>query len=118
MSRSKSRQVGTAGLVLRYRDGTCSRACRRCGQWASARSWRAGLREARAHAADHDAEEARYVGTPWGIPAHELPRRRARRSSRFAALLLVALLLLVSSAGTYLAVEAFTTRATTIERVR
>jgi hypothetical protein len=45
-------------------------------------------------------------------------RRRPRRSSRFAVLLLVALLLVISSAGTYLAVEVFTTRATTIEGVR
>jgi hypothetical protein len=42
-------------------------------------------------------------------------RHTARRSSRFAVVLLVALLMVLSSAGTYLAVEVFTTRATTIE---
>jgi uncharacterized protein (UPF0333 family) len=40
-------------------------------------------------------------------------RRKTGRSSRFAVLLLVALLVVISSAGTYLAVEVFTTRATT-----
>jgi hypothetical protein len=73
MSRPKSRQVATAGLVLRHPDGTCTRACRRCGQFEQARGWHAGLRSARAHAAEHHAEDARYLDTPWGIPAHELP---------------------------------------------
>jgi hypothetical protein len=79
MSRPKSRQVGTAGLVLRHRDGTCTRTCRRCGQWGTAPGWRAGLRAARQHAATHAATDARYVGTPWGVPAHELPRTARRR---------------------------------------
>jgi hypothetical protein len=79
MSRPKSRQVGTAGLLLRHPDRTCSRGCRRCGEWASAPGWRAGLREARQHAASHAAADARYIDTPWGIPAHEFPATRATR---------------------------------------
>lgn len=79
MSRPKSRQVGTAGLVLRHRDGTCERTCRRCGQWDRSPGWRAALRAARAHAGEHHAADARYVGTPWGMPAHELPRTARRR---------------------------------------
>jgi hypothetical protein len=89
MSHPKSRQVGTAGLVLRHRDGTCSRTCRRCGEWASVRTWRAGLRDAHAHAAFHDTVDARYVGTPWGIPAHELSPARRRPLRRLAAAMVI-----------------------------
>jgi len=32
MSRPKTRQVGTAGLVTRHRNGICVRTCRRCHQ--------------------------------------------------------------------------------------
>jgi hypothetical protein len=93
MSRPKSRQVGTAGLVLRHRDGTCSRTCQRCGQWDRCPGWRAALRAARQHAAAHDAADARYVGTPWGIPAHELPPARRRRPLRRLAAAVVVLAL-------------------------
>ncbi len=91
MSRPKSRQVGTAGLVLRYRDGKCARTCRRCGEWDTAPGWRAALRAAREHAADHAATDARYVGTPWGVPTHKLPptSRRRRPLRRLAAFLVV-----------------------------
>jgi hypothetical protein len=91
MSRPKSRQVGTAGLVLRHRDGTCTHACRRCGQFDTAPGWRAALRAARAHAAAHAAADARYVDTPWGVPAHELPptRPRKRPLRRLAAAVVV-----------------------------
>jgi hypothetical protein len=82
MSRPKSRQVGTAGLALRHPDGTCTRICRRCGQFEIAPGWSAGLRAACVHAAEHDAEDARYVGAPWGVPAHELPAARRRRPLR------------------------------------
>jgi hypothetical protein len=80
MSRPKSRDVG-AGVLTRYRNGACTFTCRHdgCRAWWEPRSWRAGLRQARTHAADHDATEARYAGTPWGIPAHELPRASRRR---------------------------------------
>ncbi len=80
MSRPKTRQVGTAGLVTRYRNGICLRTCRRCHQADTPPSWRAALRAARAHVRDHQATDARDVGTPWGIPAHELPRPAARRA--------------------------------------
>ncbi len=93
MSRPKSRQVGTAGLVLRYRDGKCARTCRRCGEWDAAPGWRAALRGAHQHAATHDAADARYVGTPWGIPAHELPPARRRRPLRRLAAAVVVLAL-------------------------
>jgi hypothetical protein len=97
MSRPKSRTVG-AGVLTRYRTGACTFTCRHdgCRAWWQPRSWRAGLRQARAHAADHDATEARYAGTPWGIPAHELPHhRRHRRPLRRLALVGVALVLTV-----------------------
>src|SRR6266545_703684 len=95
MSHPKSRQVGPAGLVLRHRDGTCTRTCRRCGQFDTAPRWRAAMRAARAHAATHAAADARYVDTPWGVPAHELPptRRRRRRPLRCLAVAVVVLAL-------------------------
>ncbi len=95
MSHPKSRQVGTAGLVLRHRDGTCTRTCRRCGQFDTAPRWRAAMRAARAHAATHAAADARYVDTPWGVPAHELPPTRRRRPLRRLALAVVVLALAV-----------------------
>jgi hypothetical protein len=83
MSRPKGRQVGTAGLVMRHRDNTCTHTCRRCGQWDTSPGWRAALRAARTHAGEHNAADARYVGTPWGIPTHELsPTSRHRRPLR------------------------------------
>jgi hypothetical protein len=84
MSRQRTRQVGTAGLVTRYRNGICLRTCRRCHQADTPPSWRAALREARAHARDHQATDARDVDTPGGIPAHELPRPAARPAARRA----------------------------------
>jgi hypothetical protein len=92
MSRSKSRRVG-AGVLTRYRDGSCTFACHRsgCGAYTQPRGWRAGLRMARQHAAAHDQAEARDVGTPWGVPAHELPPTRSRRRPlrRLAAAVLI-----------------------------
>ncbi len=101
MSHPKTLHVG-AGVLTRYRNGACAFTCRHsgCRAYSEPRSWRAGLRQASRHAADH-----------------ELPPTRRRRG-RFAVLLVVLLLLAISSAGTYLAVEVFTTRATTIEGVR
>jgi hypothetical protein len=93
MSHPKSRQVGTAGLILRHRDGTCTRTCRRCGEFATAPGWRAVRRAARRHAAIHKADDARYVGTPWGVPAHELPDARRRRPLRRLAAAVVVLAL-------------------------
>jgi hypothetical protein len=83
MSSSKSRRVGAA-VLTRYRHGICTFTCHHsgCHAYWEPRGWRAGLRQARQHAAAHDATEARYVGTPWGIPTHELPPSRRRRPLR------------------------------------
>jgi hypothetical protein len=92
MPRSKSRRVG-AGVLTRYRDGSCTFACHRsgCRAYTQPRGWRAGLRLARQHDAAHDQTEARDVGTPWGVPTHELPptSRRRRPLRRLAAFLVV-----------------------------
>jgi hypothetical protein len=92
MSRSTSRRVG-AGVLTRYRHGSCTFACHYggCHAYWEPRGWRAGLRQARQHAAAHDAIEARDVGTPWGVPAHELPPTSRRRwpLRRLAAFLVV-----------------------------
>jgi hypothetical protein len=84
VSRSTSRRVG-AGTLIRYRDGGCTFACHRsgCHAYTEPRGWRAG----------HDQTEARDVGTPWGIPTHELPPTRRRRPLRrlAAAVLILAL---------------------------
>jgi hypothetical protein len=93
MARQKTRQVGTAGLVTRYRNGIVMRTCRRCHQADTPPSWRAALREVRAHARDHQATDARDVGTPWGIPSHELPPTRHARSLRRLAIAVVVLVL-------------------------
>jgi hypothetical protein len=94
MSRSKSRRVG-AGVLTRYRDGSCTFACHRsgCHAYTQPRGWRAGLRQACQHAAAHDAVEARYVGTPWGTPAHELPPTRRQRPLRRLAVAVLVLAL-------------------------
>jgi hypothetical protein len=94
MSRSKSRRVG-AGVLTRYRDGSCTFACHHsgCHAYWEPRGWRAGLRQARQHTAAHEEFEARYVGTPWGAAAHELPPTRRRRPLRRLAAFLVVLAL-------------------------
>jgi len=96
MPRSKSRQVGTAGLVSRHRDGTCTHTCRRCQKWEAFAGWRTALRAARAHAADHHAAQPRYLPTPTGITA--IGRRATRRAPRrrVAAMLIVVLLAALS----------------------
>jgi ferric-dicitrate binding protein FerR (iron transport regulator) len=93
MPGSKSRQVGTAGLVSRHRDGTCTHTCGRCQQWEAFAGWRTALRAARAHAADHHATQTRYLPTPTGINAlgHHATRRAPRR--RGAAAMVIVLLL-------------------------
>ncbi len=94
MSRSKSRRVG-AGTLIRYRDGTCTFTCHHshCHAYTQPRDWRAGLHMARQHAATHDADEARYVGTPWGTPAHEMPAARQAKPLRRLAIAVVVLVL-------------------------
>jgi hypothetical protein len=92
MSRSTSRRVGT-GILTHYRDGSCTFTCHHsgCHAYTQPRGWRAGLRQARRHAAAHDQTGARDVGIPWGVPTHELPRPRRRRwpLRRLAAAVLV-----------------------------
>jgi len=71
--RIRRRQVGSAGLVYRYRDGTCVHECRACSEWTLFARWRPAVRAARTHAADHGANPpvrrpaGRYVPTPKGI---------------------------------------------------
>jgi hypothetical protein len=93
MTSPKSRRFG-AVVVTRYRDGTCTATCNRadCRAYTELSGWRRTLRMASEHAAAHNATEARYANTPWGIPAHELPptrRRPVRRLVATAAILAV-----------------------------
>jgi hypothetical protein len=94
MSRPRTLHVG-AGVVTRYRNGVCAFACNHsdCHAHSQPRGWRAALRLARQHHADHAAAEARYVGTPWGIPTHELPATRPARPLRRLAIAVVVLVL-------------------------
>ncbi len=64
MSHPKSRNVG-AGVLTRYRNGACTFTCRHdgCRAWWEPRTWRAGLRQARTHAADHAATFAATVAS-------------------------------------------------------
>ncbi len=100
-SRPKRRQVGTAGLLVRFRDGTCEHTCRRCGQWDTFPGWRAALRAARGHAGDHHAADVRYNLAVNGVNALERPRTTRRRSPlrRLAAALVVLLLAAVAFFG-------------------
>jgi hypothetical protein len=94
MSRPRTLHVG-AGVVTRYRNGVCAFACNRndCHAYSEPRGWRAALRLARQHDADHAAAEARSVGTPWGIPAHELAATRRARPLRRLVIAVVVLVL-------------------------
>ena len=94
MSHPRTLHIG-AGVVTRYRNGVCAFACNRndCHTYSEPRGWRAALRLARQHHADHAAAEARYLGTPWGIPAHELPATRRARPLRRLAIAVVVLVL-------------------------
>lgn len=96
MPSPKSQRFG-AVVATRYRDGTCAAACNRgnCRAYAEPRRWRRTRRLAREHAAAHAATDARDVDTPWGTPAHELPRANStphRRLGAVAAVLLLAVL--------------------------
>jgi hypothetical protein len=94
MSHPRTLHVG-AGVVTRYRNGVCTFACNHsnCRAYRQPRGWRAALRLARQHHADHAAAEARYLGTPWGIPTHELPPTRPARPLRRLAIAVVVLVL-------------------------
>jgi hypothetical protein len=96
MPSPKSQRFGPV-VASRHRDGTCTAACNRrgCRAYAQPRGWRRTRRLAREHAAAHAATDARYVDTPWGVPAHELPRasrKPRRRLAAVAAVLLLAVL--------------------------
>jgi hypothetical protein len=94
MSHPRTLHVG-AGVVTRYRNGVCAFACNRsdCHAYSQPRGWHAAMRLARQHDAAHAAAEARYLGTPWGIPAHELPPIRRARPLRRLAIAVVVLVL-------------------------
>jgi hypothetical protein len=95
MPSPKSQRFGPV-VATRHRDGTCTVACNRrgCRAYATARGWRRTVRLAREHAAAHAHTDTRYVDTPWGVPAHELPRatKPRRRLAAIAAVLLLAVL--------------------------
>jgi hypothetical protein len=99
MPSPKSQRFG-AVVATRYRDGRCAAACNRagCGAYTEPRGWRRTVRLAREHAAAHAATDARDVGTPWGVPAHELPRAASKPRGRLAAVA-AALLLAVLAFG-------------------
>ena len=95
MFRPTSRQVGTAGLVIRYRDGTSAFTCRRCQAWTDALRWRTALRLARSHACDHAGgyPTDRYALTPTGSThLGRPPRRPLRRLAIVVVVLVVAAL--------------------------
>jgi hypothetical protein len=95
MPSPKSQRFGPV-VATRYRDGTSAAACHRpgCRAYAQPGGWRRTVRLAREHAAAHAAIDARYVNTPWGTPAHELPpaRKPRRRLAAVAAVLLLVVL--------------------------
>jgi hypothetical protein len=95
MPSPKSQRFGPV-VARRHRDGTCTAACNRrgCRAYAEPHGWRRTVRLAREHAAAHAHTDARYVDTPWGVPAHELPRatKPRRRLAAVAAVLLLAVL--------------------------
>ncbi len=103
MFRPTSRQVGTAGLVIRYRDRTSAFTCRRCQAWTDALRWRAALRLARSHACDHAGSYPtdRYALTPTGSThLGRTPRRPLRRLAIVVVVLVVAALaFMVTVAG-------------------
>jgi hypothetical protein len=107
----KRRQVGTGGLVLRFRNGICTHQCRRCGQWEAFPRWRPALRSARAHATDHAAGATdRYTLTPAGSRLVGRPQPRWRRSLRRRLAAVLAVLVLAVLAFT-VTVTAVTSRA-------
>jgi hypothetical protein len=82
--RPRTIHVGTAGLILRYRDGRISRFCRRCGDFDTPTRLRQARRDAADHASLHEQADAHDVDTPWGVPAAELPRQLRRHATNHA----------------------------------
>jgi hypothetical protein len=64
MSRPKTRPVGAAGLLSRYRDGTCTHTCQHCQHWQQWPRWAPAVRFARRHDAAHHANAIRYHRGP------------------------------------------------------
>jgi sulfite exporter TauE/SafE len=99
--RTKSHRVGSAGLVLRYGDGTCTHECRSCGTWEAFARWRPALRSARAHAADHATGATnRYALTPAGSRLVGRSPRRRSPLRRLATVLVGVLLAVLAFAAT------------------
>lgn len=85
--RVKRRQIGSAALLVRFRNGICAFTCYQCRGYSERYGWRRALREARGHSCP-----TRYDLTPTGLDA--IGRRQpARRSRRLAAAAIVAVLL-------------------------
>jgi hypothetical protein len=64
MSRPKTLQVGVAGLVSRYRDGTITHTCQHCHCWQEWPRWGPAIRFARQHDAAHQATALHYNRGP------------------------------------------------------
>src|SRR6266511_1799982 len=109
MYRPKRQQIGAAGLVVRYRNGTCAHSCRRCQHWREWPRWRTAVRFARKHDAAHYANAVRYNRT--NTDHRHLDASRARRAAtrrlHLGRLAVVALVLAVLAFG----VSAVTTHA-------
>jgi hypothetical protein len=96
--RPKRQQVGAAGLVIRYRNGTCAHSCRRCQHWREWPRWRAAVRFARKHDAAHHANAVRYNRTTTDhrhLEASQARRAATRRLhlGRLAVVVLVLVML-------------------------
>jgi hypothetical protein len=101
MYRPKRRQVGAAGLVIRYRNGTCAHSCRHCQHWREWPRWRAAIRFARKHDAAHRANAVRYNRTTTDhrhLAASQARRAASRRLhlGRLAAVLVVLVLAVIA----------------------
>jgi hypothetical protein len=97
--RARRRRIGP-GLVTRHADGTCEFTCYTCQSWSNGHHWRAMLRLARNHAADHRMQ-ARYGLTPQGdrLVGHSGPRWRRRLALAGAALVLAVVAFAATVAG-------------------
>lgn len=105
MPSPKSQRFGEV-VATRYHNGSCEAVCNRVGCRAYARpdGWRRTVRLAREHAAAHAATDARYVNTPWGRSAHELPRASRRPRRRLAVVAAVLLLIVLAFGVTVISV--------------
>ncbi len=99
MSRPKTRQVGAAGLVTRYRDGTITHTCQHCQHRQQWPRWGPAVRFARRHDDAHHANAIRYHRGP--SEDHELAARGSNGNPLLGrlAVALLALLLLALAAS-------------------